>query len=200
MLSKGLNVNRILRYSITAFCAAYSLMTVCQLQAATQSPDCDIEVYFSPRGGATAALLKQIEAARSTILVQAYSFTSSSIAEALLAAHRRGVRVEVILDSEKVADEKRSMADFLARAGVSVRLDAQHGTAHNKVMILDRQVVITGSYNFTRHSEEDNAENLLIIRNKAIADRYAANWTTHAGHSSVYRTGGARKDRKPRGN
>ncbi len=117
-----------------------------------------------------------MEARRSSILVQAYSFTSAPIAEALAAAQRRGVRVEVILDQAKTAEEKHSKADFLARSGVPVRMDARHGSAHNKVLILDNQTVITGSYNFTRHSEEDNAENLLIIRDKSLAAKYTANW------------------------
>jgi phosphatidylserine/phosphatidylglycerophosphate/cardiolipin synthase-like enzyme len=155
----------------------------------------DIEVYFSPRGGAIEAILKEIRGARSSILVQAYSFTSEPVAAALAAAHRRGVRVEIILDQSKTVEEKQSKAGFMAHSGVPVRVDAQHGSAHNKVMILDDQTVVTGSYNFTRHAEEDNAENLLIIRNKALAAKYTANWKTHADHTSTYQAEPERKTR-----
>ena len=56
-----------------------------------------IEVYFSPKGGCTDAIIKELKAAKSTVLVQAYWFTSEPIAKALVGAHKRGVKVEVIL-------------------------------------------------------------------------------------------------------
>jgi phosphatidylserine/phosphatidylglycerophosphate/cardiolipin synthase-like enzyme len=188
-------MNRVLQGLIVSGCVGYCLLVVFGGRVTAAPPEPNIEVYFSPRGGANEAILKEIGAARSGILVQAYSFTSGPIAEALAAAQRRGVRVEIILDQAKIVEEKRSKADFLARSGVSVRADAQHGSAHNKVMILDSQTVITGSYNFTRHSEEDNAENLLIIRDKTLAGKYTANWKKHADHSSAYRGGKSRETR-----
>jgi hypothetical protein len=57
-----------------------------------------IEVYFSLKGGCTEAVVKEIDATKSTILVQAYSFTSAPIAKALVEAHKRGITIEVILD------------------------------------------------------------------------------------------------------
>jgi phosphatidylserine/phosphatidylglycerophosphate/cardiolipin synthase-like enzyme len=67
-----------------------------------------------------------------TVLVQVYSFTSAPIAKALLDAFKRGVRVDVILDSSNRTD-KYSSADFLANQGVSTKIDAAHSIAHNKV-------------------------------------------------------------------
>ncbi len=141
-----------------------------------------IEVYFSPGGGCTEAILRELGAAKSSVLVQAYSFTAEPIAKALVAAHKRGVKVEVIIDEEK-ADEKHSQAGSLTKAGVRTLTDDKHAAAHNKVMVIDGQVVITGSFNFNRHAEDDNAENLLVIRDKQIAEKYAANWRSHAAHS-----------------
>lgn len=141
-----------------------------------------IEVYFSPGGGCTDAILRELSAAKSSVLVQAYSFTAEPIAKALVAAHKRGVKVEVIIDEEK-ADEKHSQAARLAKAGVRTLTDDKHAAAHNKVMVIDGQVVITGSFNFNRHAEDDNAENLLVIRDKQIAEKYTANWKSHAAHS-----------------
>jgi phosphatidylserine/phosphatidylglycerophosphate/cardiolipin synthase-like enzyme len=143
-----------------------------------------IEVYFSPRGGCTEAVVKEINAAESTILVQAYSFTSAPIAKALVDAHKRGIKIQVILDKSQ-RTEKYSSADFLHNAGIPVRIDDKHAIAHNKVMVIDG-TVITGSFNFTKAAEESNAENLLVIRDKTIADRYIANWEKHAEHSEVY--------------
>lgn len=122
---------------------------------------------------------------RTSILVQAYSFTSAPIAKALLDAHRRGVRVEVILDKSQ-RSEKYSSADFLANQGVPTMIDANHAISHNKVMIIDGEVVITGSFNFTKAAQEKNAENMLIVRDKALATQYTQNWDAHRSHSQPY--------------
>jgi phosphatidylserine/phosphatidylglycerophosphate/cardiolipin synthase-like enzyme len=144
-----------------------------------------VEVYFSPRGGCTEAVVGEIESAKSTILVQAYSFTSAPIAQALVGAHQRGVEVAVILDKSQES-EKYSSADFVLHAGIPTRIDAHHAIAHNKIMILDGRTVITGSFNFTKAAEESNAENLLVIRDPAMAELYTQNWRLHAEHSQAY--------------
>jgi phosphatidylserine/phosphatidylglycerophosphate/cardiolipin synthase-like enzyme len=143
------------------------------------------EVYFSPHGGCTEAIIRELDKAKSTILVQAYSFTSAPIAKALLNAHKRKVKVEVILDKSQ-RTEKYSSATFLFNAGIPTKIDAKHAIAHNKVMIIDGETVITGSFNFTKAAEEKNAENLLIIRDKKLAPLYIKNWQEHAQHSEVY--------------
>jgi phosphatidylserine/phosphatidylglycerophosphate/cardiolipin synthase-like enzyme len=94
------------------------------------------EVYFSPNGGCTDAIVRELDKAQSTVLVQAYFFTSNRIAKALLDAHKRGVKVEVILDKSQKTDQYSS-ADFLANSGISTKIDAAHAIAHNKVMIID---------------------------------------------------------------
>src|SRR3989441_4900542 len=143
------------------------------------------EVYFSPKGGATAAIVATLAKAKDSILVQAYSFTSVPLAKALVEAHGRGVNVQVVLDKSQ-RTEKYSSADFLAHAGIPVKIDAAHAIAHNKVMVIDDDTVITGSFNFTRAAEQQNAENLLIIHDPALAARYIANWQAHAQHSESY--------------
>lgn len=142
-------------------------------------------VYFSPNHGATAAVVEALESARTTVRVQAYSFTSAPIARALAEAHGRGVDVQVILD-RKETGSKYSSADFLAHAGIATLIDGVHAIAHNKVMIIDGETVITGSFNFTTAAERQNAENLLVVRDRALAARYAENWRAHAEHSTPY--------------
>ncbi|CAN5727323.1 phospholipase D family protein [soil metagenome] len=145
-----------------------------------------IEVYFSPNGGCTDAIVKTIDAAQKSLLVQAYYFTSSPIAKALVEAKKRGLDVRVILDKSQIAGGYSS-ADFLAQGGVPTFIDSQHAVAHNKVIIVDGTTVITGSFNFTAGAEKNNAENLLILHdNQPLADKYTANWTTHLAHSSPY--------------
>ena len=143
------------------------------------------QVYFSPHGGCTDAIVKELNKAKSTVLVQAYSFTSAPIAKALLNAHKRGVKVEVILDKSQKT-QKYSSATFLYNQGIAVKIDAQHAIAHNKVMIIDGETVITGYFNFTKAAEESNAENLLVIKDEKFAERYIRNWQEHDRHSEAY--------------
>ena len=144
-----------------------------------------VQIYFSPRGGCTEAIVGEINKAKKEILVQAYSFTSKPIAKALVEAHKRGVKTEIILDKSQ-RREKYSAADFTAHMGIPTYIDAAHAIAHNKVMIIDRDVVITGSFNFTKAAEMNNAENLLIIRSKELAKEYLDNFEKHKGHSEIY--------------
>ena len=93
--------------------------------------------------------------------------------------------MEVILDKSQRTDQYSS-ATFLFNAGIPVKIDAQHAIAHNKVMIIDDETVITGSFNFTKAAEDNNAENLLIIHDKKLAERYIKNWQEHDKHSEIY--------------
>jgi phosphatidylserine/phosphatidylglycerophosphate/cardiolipin synthase-like enzyme len=118
-------------------------------------------------------------------LVQAYSFTSAPIAKALVDAHKRGVKVQVILDKSQ-RTEKYSSADFVAHAGIPTYIDAKHAIAHNKIMVIDGYEILTGSFNFTKAAEVNNAENLLVIQDAPLAAKYAENWRNHLSHSESY--------------
>lgn len=144
------------------------------------------QVYFSPKGGATNAIVRELDGAKSEILVQAYSFTSAPISKALLDAAHRGVKVLAVLDKSNVRD-KYTAADALAKRGIPVVIDDKHQIAHNKIIIIDRQTVITGSFNFSKAAEEGNAENLLILKNKELATIYMGNFSEHRQHSIEYR-------------
>jgi phosphatidylserine/phosphatidylglycerophosphate/cardiolipin synthase-like enzyme len=145
-----------------------------------------MEVYFSPCGGATEAIVREIDQAKREILVQAYSFTSPQIAQALVQAWKRGVKVEAVLDKSQ-RKERYTGATFLNNAGVPVMIDAKHAIAHNKIMVIDRETLITGSFNFTKAAEEKNAENLLVIKgNKPLVNRYLENYRGHKGHAEPY--------------
>lgn len=158
-----------------------------------------VDVYFSPDGGCTDAIVRQLDAACGRVLVQAYSFTSAPIAKALVAAHRRGVDVRVILDQGQ-RTEKYSSADFVSHAGIPTFIDDKHAIAHNKIMVIDGEVIVTGSFNFTKSAEERNSENLLVIRDKNLAQKYEDNWERHLRHSKSYEREAEkpREDKKPR--
>jgi phosphatidylserine/phosphatidylglycerophosphate/cardiolipin synthase-like enzyme len=168
-----------------------ALVCLCFLPACQPIVESDgttpsIKVRFSPKGGCTEVVVAELEGARSRVLVQAYSFTSAPIAKALVEAHRRGVDVRVILDDSQ-RREKYTEADFVAHAGIPTFIDAKHAIAHNKVIVIDGETVVTGSFNFTKAAEEKNAENLLVICDKALAKKYEDNWQRHRAHSEPYR-------------
>ena len=145
-----------------------------------------IRVYFSPNGGCTDAILCQINQAKTEILLQAYSFTSKPIAQALIQAHKRGVKINEVLDKSN-RGRKYSSATFLQNMGISVYIDDKHAIAHNKIMIIDNRVVITGSFNFTAAAENRNAENVVIMEDiPEITRAYQENFRSHLRHSIAY--------------
>ncbi|PWB65081.1 MAG: hypothetical protein C3F14_05885 [Deltaproteobacteria bacterium] len=179
---------------ISILCLLLALALLCGppcpvLSAPSAGPS--IRTFFSPNGGGTEAIASEIRNARSEVLVQAYSFTSVPIARALLDARKRGVKVTVILDkSQRTA--KYSASTFLTNARIPTYIDAKHAIAHNKIIIIDRECVITGSFNFTKAAEEKNAENILMIRgNPDLAAKYLANFEWHLKHSEPYQGRGA---------
>jgi len=138
--------------------------------------------HFSPRGGCAEAIVKEIGHAHREVLVQAYSFTDPAIAAALVAARARGVKVEILLDRANEKDS-RSELGVIEQQGLEVLIDAHHAIAHNKIIIIDRKTLITGSFNFTRQAENENAENLLILKGSPhILNSYVSNFLAHKAH------------------
>jgi phosphatidylserine/phosphatidylglycerophosphate/cardiolipin synthase-like enzyme len=119
--------------------------------------------------------------------VQRYLLCSTRLAEALVRAHQWGVQVNVLLDA--YAQPHYLPAPAVARllaAGIAVSFDDRHEWAHDNVMVLDGEVVMTGSYNWTMAAEKDNSENLLVIRDSRLVEVYAEHWRRHAHHSMPY--------------
>jgi len=148
----------------------------------TLPKDTPVRVFFSPNGGCTAAIIDTINKSKSEILVQAYIFTSEPIVKALLGAHKRGVKVSVILDKSQKKNGY-SPATFFANQGIPAGIDSMHARAHDKVMIIDKETVITGSFNFSKSAETQNSENVLIIKSMELAKVFRENWMKHRDHS-----------------
>ncbi|MCU0841098.1 MAG: phospholipase D family protein [Thiobacillaceae bacterium] len=161
------------------------------LQAAeplTLAAQGQLQVAFTPGDDAGALVVATIAGAKRQVLVQAYSFTHRAIADALIAARRRGVDVQVIADPQQARTITTSVIEYLADQGVPVLFDGEHPAAHNKVMVIDPELdtaaVVTGSFNFTHAAQYRNAENLLVLRgHPLLAQAYAANWRRHRTHA-----------------
>ena len=146
----------------------------------------ELTTCFTPGQDCMAKIVSAIDGARAEILVQAYSYTAKPLIKALGRARVRGVRVRVILDQ---ADERQrnSAGARLIAQGVLPQVDTGVASAHNKVIIIDRDTVITGSFNFTEAAQTKNAENVLLIKGHPdIATAYAKNWEKRLAESRPY--------------
>jgi phosphatidylserine/phosphatidylglycerophosphate/cardiolipin synthase-like enzyme len=132
------------------------------------------QLFFSPNGGAENAIVRSIDSAKKHIRVQAYSFTSKPIAEALIRAKDRGCDISIILD--RTQRTARGSQYQKCAEKIPVRFDTRVRIQHNKVIIIDSARVITGSFNFSNAAERSNAENLLILDDRKLSIEYLTNW------------------------
>jgi phosphatidylserine/phosphatidylglycerophosphate/cardiolipin synthase-like enzyme len=144
------------------------------------STNASYKVCFTPKEQCANLIVTTINQAQKQVLVQAYSFTSAPIARALVNAHKRGVDVRVILDKSQFRERGFSSARFFSDYGIPILIDYQPSIAHNKVIIIDQKIVITGSFNFTRAAEKRNAENVIVISDSVLAKKYGINWDQRA--------------------
>jgi len=144
----------------------------------------ELELAFTPLDDAESLLVDVIDGARRSLHVQAYAFTSKRIANAMVAARKRGVDVQVLADAQMNRSMKGNALPILLAGGVPVALERKYNAAHNKVLIADAAgagcTVVTGSYNFTWSAQNRNAENVLVLRGHCeLAQAYRANWLRH---------------------
>lgn len=162
--------------TILVFCLSLPINMASAEQPSANDTNPTYEVCFTPGQDCTSLIIKTLSKAKKSIYVQAYSFTSAIIAKALVAAKKRGVDVKIILDKSQIKKNKYSSATFFLNNHISTWVDDKPAIAHNKVMIIDKSVVITGSFNFTKAAQYKNAENVLIITNNSLAMKYLDNW------------------------
>ncbi len=140
---------------------------------------------FTPGGSCTSLLVDHIKKAKESIDVQVYSFTSYPIASALKRAYDRGVKVRVIADKSNFKSKYFSFVPYMIKNHLPVYKDYRLNIAHNKVMIIDHKEVETGSFNFTKAAQVKNAENMLIIDNKELAQAYEQNFQKRLSVSTL---------------
>lgn len=133
-----------------------------------------LQVYFSPQGGCQQAIIGKIGKAKKTLDIAMFSFTNRELGNAVIAARDRGVEVRVVLDESQAAN-KYSKKNYFLNKGISIRLarGLGRGIMHHKFAVIDGQVILTGSFNWTANAEENNFENLLVIYSPVLAMKYA---------------------------
>ncbi|HET6265765.1 MAG TPA: phospholipase D-like domain-containing protein [Usitatibacter sp.] len=170
------------------------LLAACQVHADTRSVVADtarVEAAFTPGDDISGLIVRRIGEAKQSVQVQAYLFTDRNIVNALLAARKRGVAVEVVGDASQHQSGGLPHLRALERAGVRVFLNGTLAASHNKIVIvdgrLDSAAVITGSYNFTRAAQAKNAENVVVISgNRDVTDRFVRNFELHREQSTPW--------------
>ena len=148
-----------------------------------------VSTCFTPAQPCADSIVTRINEARSEIRVQAYGFTSPPILDALASAKKRGLDVTVILDKSNDRSKEKSRysgATFVAHAGIPVFIDYKPAIAHNKIIIIDHRLVVTGSYNITLSAEHRNAENVVFIDSAEVASRFLSNWNARRAVSRAY--------------
>jgi phosphatidylserine/phosphatidylglycerophosphate/cardiolipin synthase-like enzyme len=133
-----------------------------------------IDVYFSPDDGVQASFVDLVNNAQKSIYFMAFSFTTDEIGDAVRARAQDGVVVAGVMETEQVNSNIGTEFDPFRQAGLDVLRDGNEGLMHHKVMIIDENTVILGSYNFTNSAETRNDENLIVVYNEDIAAQFVA--------------------------
>ena len=131
-----------------------------------------VEVYFSPEDGVLDHALSLVAEAQQTIDFLAYSFTSDPLSEAMLERAKNGVHVRGVFDADQSVSNTGGEFAHLKQAGLDVRQDALSGLMHHKVIIVDGQAVLFGSYNFSNNAEYTNDENVIIYYEPGFAMQF----------------------------
>lgn len=119
------------------------------------------EAWFAPDQDVCGRIMKAFQDARKAADVCVFTITDDRIARAMIDAHRRGVAVRLVSDDMKSGD-LGSDIERIAAAGVAVKIDRTPAHMHHKFAIFDGQILLNGSYNWTRSAGRENCENLVV--------------------------------------
>lgn len=119
------------------------------------------EAFFSPGEACRDKIVELMRSARRSVDICVFTITDNVVADAILDAHRRHVKVRIITDDDKSLD-RGSDIDDLQRAGITVVTDHSENHMHHKFAVFDGRVMLTGSYNWTRSAAAYNEENIVV--------------------------------------
>lgn len=126
-----------------------------------------VEAHFSPGEACCRRIMGLLRGARRQAELCVYTITDDRITSEVLAAHRRGVAVRIVTDNEKAYDPGSDILQ-MARAGVAVKVDDSPYFMHHKFAVFDGDVLLTGSYNWTRGAADNNEENLILTNDRRL--------------------------------
>jgi len=146
-----------------------------------QKNNAHICVCFSPNQNCLQKIIKSIQTAKKSIYMHAYSFTNNEIADALIKSNKRGIKVIVYIDKGREKEKFSKTQKLRAhKVPIIVQDKFKKGIAHNKIMIIDDDLIITGSFNWSQNALR-NEENVNFIKSKEVTDIYKNNWEKTIG-------------------
>ncbi|HYQ58909.1 MAG TPA: phospholipase D-like domain-containing protein [Draconibacterium sp.] len=128
-------------------------------------------VFFSPGHEIKDEIKQLLNHANETVDLCIFTITDNELAKRIIACHKRGVKVRIITDDEKMEDNGSEITQ-LAQAGIPVKTDHSHYHMHNKFGIIDNKIAITGSFNWTYTATKHNQENLVATTKYEIVQQY----------------------------
>lgn len=131
----------------------------------------ETQVCFSPRNKCSEKICKFIRKAEQTLLICVFTISDNEITKSILSAYARGVDIKIITDNDKTMD-KGSDIYQMAKQGIKIKIDMSRHHMHHKFAIRDNQVLLTGSYNWTRSAERYNQENFIITEEKKLVKSF----------------------------
>jgi len=154
------------------FLACFSLLCLSMLLLSSFPAIAKTQVYFSLYNDPEAIIIEHLAKAEESIYIAMYYFTDSQLAREVVKAKNRGVELKIYLDSSQI-NARYSKARFFINEGIeNIRISSNSNLMHNKFAIIDNNIVLTGSYNWTASASERNDENLLVIDDEEIITRY----------------------------
>ncbi|MGF0237602.1 phospholipase D family protein [Rhodococcus sp. IEGM1300] len=138
----------------------------------------NIQVGFSPEGTARTLVIETITSAKHSIQMLAYAFQAPDIMQALVEAKDRGVDVRIVIDKKRnLGKTSKAAMNFVTGKGVELRTNDQFHLHHDKTIVVDGNIVETGSFNFATSAETSNSENVVVIRDMPeVSRQYIAHW------------------------
>lgn len=131
-----------------------------------------VENFFAPRDRVMDKVVQEANKARHSIRFMAFTFTEADLAKQMISQAKLGVQVQGVVEVRGASQGQMPTLFCARQPAIEVKTDGNPGTMHHKVIIIDDETVITGSYNFTRTADTANDDSLLIIRNPAVAALY----------------------------
>ncbi|MAS52109.1 MAG: hypothetical protein CMD20_02780 [Flavobacteriales bacterium] len=127
--------------------------------------------YFSPGDDCENAIVSSIRKAKYSVKICVFTISENVITNEIITAKNRGVSVTIITDNDKLND-KGSDIRWLADEGIRIRIDQSSSHMHHKFAIIDKEILLTGSYNWTKSAADRNQENLLVTEDSGMVKSY----------------------------
>lgn len=127
--------------------------------------------YFSPGDDCENAIVSSIRNAKHSVKICVFTISENVISDAVVKAHKKGISVKIITDNDKLNDMGSDIR-MLSKAGIRIRIDQSSSHMHHKFCVVDKEVLLTGSYNWTKSAADRNQENILVTEDPKMVKSY----------------------------